>query len=202
MAEATTTPARRGRAGRLRRRRHRASLAARAADRRCLLHRPVDGRPAVLAAAVSFFQLAQMARHRGAGAVGGAARMACGGPSAAAGAGRPAGVAACRVARHASFSFYALFFVVPLLGWAYTSAVGVPVVFLGVLPLPDFVPRDKSFGERGVEAAPRDRFVVARRGRRRPRGRGVQAPLRRTRRAARSYVAVVAEPEASKDARG
>ncbi len=43
--------------------------------------------------------------------------------------------------------FYALFFIVPLLGWAYTSAVGVPVVFLGVLPLPDFVPRDKSFGD-------------------------------------------------------
>ena len=27
------------------------------------------------------------------------------------------------------------------------KAVGVPVVFLGVLPLPDFVPRDKSFGD-------------------------------------------------------
>jgi len=43
--------------------------------------------------------------------------------------------------------FYALFFLVPLLGWAYTSAVGVPVVWLGVLPLPDFVPRDKLFGD-------------------------------------------------------
>ena len=43
--------------------------------------------------------------------------------------------------------FYALFFVVPLLGWAYTSAVGVSVVWLGVLPLPDFVPRDKPLGE-------------------------------------------------------
>ena len=43
--------------------------------------------------------------------------------------------------------FYVLFFVVPLLGWAYTSAVGVPVVFLGVLPLPDFVPRDKALGD-------------------------------------------------------
>ena len=43
--------------------------------------------------------------------------------------------------------FYALFFVVPLLGWAYTSAVGVPVVFLGWLPLPDFVGRDKAFGD-------------------------------------------------------
>jgi cytochrome b561 len=43
--------------------------------------------------------------------------------------------------------FYALFFVVPLLGWAYTSAVGVPVVWFGWLPLPDFVPRNKSFGD-------------------------------------------------------
>jgi len=43
--------------------------------------------------------------------------------------------------------FYALFFLVPLLGWAFTSAIGVPVVWFGVLPLPDFVPRDKPFGE-------------------------------------------------------
>lgn len=43
--------------------------------------------------------------------------------------------------------FYALFFAVPLLGWAYTSADGVPVVLFGVLPLPDFVPRDKPFGD-------------------------------------------------------
>nr|HET7860458.1 cytochrome b/b6 domain-containing protein [Caldimonas sp.] len=43
--------------------------------------------------------------------------------------------------------FYALFFLVPLLGWATTSALGVPVVLFGVLPLPDFVPRDKPLGE-------------------------------------------------------
>ncbi len=43
--------------------------------------------------------------------------------------------------------FYLLFFAVPLLGWAYTSAVGVPVVWFGWLPLPDFVPVDKPFGE-------------------------------------------------------
>lgn len=35
---------------------------------------------------------------------------------------------------------YALFFTVPLLGWAYSSAAGFPIVFLGLLPLPDFVP--------------------------------------------------------------
>ncbi|MBS0506351.1 MAG: cytochrome b [Proteobacteria bacterium] len=35
---------------------------------------------------------------------------------------------------------YVLFFLVPLLGWAYSSAAGFPIVFLGLLPLPDFVP--------------------------------------------------------------
>jgi Cytochrome B561 len=49
--------------------------------------------------------------------------------------------------RGTHLGFYALFFIVPLLGWAYTSAVGFPVVLFGVLPLPDFVPRDKPFGE-------------------------------------------------------
>jgi cytochrome b561 len=39
---------------------------------------------------------------------------------------------------------YALFFAVPLVGWAYTSAVGFPVVLFGVLPLPDFVSPDRA----------------------------------------------------------
>lgn len=34
---------------------------------------------------------------------------------------------------------YALFFAVPLAGWAYSSAAGFPVVLFGVLPLPDLV---------------------------------------------------------------
>lgn len=34
---------------------------------------------------------------------------------------------------------YALCLVVPLAGWAYSSAAGLPVVFLGVLALPDWV---------------------------------------------------------------
>jgi cytochrome b561 len=41
-------------------------------------------------------------------------------------------------------ALYALFFIVPLLGWAYSSATGFPVVVFGVLPLPDFVPTDKA----------------------------------------------------------
>ena len=42
---------------------------------------------------------------------------------------------------------YLLFFAVPLVGWAYSSAAGFPVVVFGVLPLPDFVPPDKALAE-------------------------------------------------------
>ncbi len=42
---------------------------------------------------------------------------------------------------------YALFFAIPLLGWAYSSAAGFPIVWFGVLPLPDFVPVDKELAE-------------------------------------------------------
>ena len=34
---------------------------------------------------------------------------------------------------------YALFFIVPLMGWAYSSAKGFPIVWFGVWPLPDLV---------------------------------------------------------------
>lgn len=37
-----------------------------------------------------------------------------------------------------------LFVVVALLGWAYSSAAGYPLVWFGVLPLPDFVPPDRA----------------------------------------------------------
>lgn len=42
---------------------------------------------------------------------------------------------------------YALFFVVPLVGWAYSSAVGFSIVLFGVLPLPDFVSADPALAE-------------------------------------------------------
>ncbi|MBI3367561.1 MAG: cytochrome b [Burkholderiales bacterium] len=42
---------------------------------------------------------------------------------------------------------YALFFAIPLVGWAYTSAAGFPVVWFGVLPLPDFVAPDRALAE-------------------------------------------------------
>ncbi len=42
---------------------------------------------------------------------------------------------------------YVLFFVVPLLGWAYSAARGFPVVWFGVLPLPDLVEADPARAE-------------------------------------------------------
>jgi cytochrome b561 len=42
---------------------------------------------------------------------------------------------------------YLLFFAVPLLGWAYSSAAGFPIVLFGVLPLPDFVPVNRELAE-------------------------------------------------------
>jgi cytochrome b561 len=52
-----------------------------------------------------------------------------------------------RAAHATHLLLYALFFAVPLLGWAYSSAAGFPVVWFGVLPLPDFVPVDKALAE-------------------------------------------------------
>ncbi len=53
-----------------------------------------------------------------------------------------------RMAHHGTHhALYALFFVVPLVGWAYSSAAGFPVVLFGVLPLPDFVSADKALAE-------------------------------------------------------
>lgn len=42
---------------------------------------------------------------------------------------------------------YILFFAVPLLGWAYSSAAGFPIVLFGVLPLPDFVPVSEGLAD-------------------------------------------------------
>jgi cytochrome b561 len=49
--------------------------------------------------------------------------------------------------RATHLAFYGLFFVVPIAGWLYTSAVGVPVVWFGWLPLPDLVPVDKPLAD-------------------------------------------------------
>lgn len=45
------------------------------------------------------------------------------------------------------YLMYALFFAVPLIGWAYSSAAGFPVVWFGVWQLPDFVSPNPSLAE-------------------------------------------------------
>lgn len=47
---------------------------------------------------------------------------------------------------------YALFFIVPLAGWAYSSAKGFPIVWFGVLPLPDLVGKDEALAHTLKEA--------------------------------------------------
>jgi cytochrome b561 len=41
---------------------------------------------------------------------------------------------------------YALLFALPLSGWAYSNAVGYPVVYLGLVRLPNLVAKDKALG--------------------------------------------------------
>lgn len=53
-----------------------------------------------------------------------------------------------RMAHHATHhGLYLLFFAVPLLGWAFSSAAGFPVVLFGLLPLPDFVPVNENLAD-------------------------------------------------------
>ncbi|MDZ4187588.1 MAG: cytochrome b [Hydrogenophaga sp.] len=42
---------------------------------------------------------------------------------------------------------YALFFAIPLLGWAYSSAAGFPIVWWGLWPLPDWVPVNSELAD-------------------------------------------------------
>jgi cytochrome b561 len=42
---------------------------------------------------------------------------------------------------------YLLLIAVPVLGWLHSSAAGFPVVWFGVLPLPDMVGKDKALAE-------------------------------------------------------
>jgi len=44
-------------------------------------------------------------------------------------------------------ALYVFFFVVPVFGWAHSSALGFRTVYLGLIRLPDFVPKDKALAE-------------------------------------------------------
>lgn len=52
-----------------------------------------------------------------------------------------------RAAEASHALMYALFLAVPLMGWAYSSAAGFPVVWFGLLPLPDWIPRSEALAE-------------------------------------------------------
>lgn len=53
-----------------------------------------------------------------------------------------------RVAHHATHhGLYVLFFAVPLLGWAYSSAAGFPIVWFGQIALPDLLAKNKELAD-------------------------------------------------------
>ena len=53
-----------------------------------------------------------------------------------------------RIAAHSTHHLlYALILVIPLSGWLMSSAYGVQVVYLSVLPLPDLVAKDKALAD-------------------------------------------------------
>jgi cytochrome b561 len=52
-----------------------------------------------------------------------------------------------QAAQATHLALYGLFFAVPLVGWAYSSAAGFPIVLFGLWPLPDFVAPDRALAE-------------------------------------------------------
>ncbi|MCX7179648.1 MAG: cytochrome b [Proteobacteria bacterium] len=51
------------------------------------------------------------------------------------------------IAQYMHHGLYLLLLAVPLSGWLMSSAFGIPVVWFGVLPLPDLIGKDKELGE-------------------------------------------------------
>ncbi len=52
-----------------------------------------------------------------------------------------------RAAKANHAALYLLCLLIPLVGWAYTSAAGVSIVLYGVLPLPDLLAKDKALAD-------------------------------------------------------
>jgi len=50
------------------------------------------------------------------------------------------------------WALYFLMLAIPLSGWAFSSAAGYPVVYLGIWQLPDWVPKDKALAEQMQDA--------------------------------------------------
>lgn len=56
-----------------------------------------------------------------------------------------------KAAKAAHWLLYALIFIIPVIGWLMSSAHGFQTVYLGVLPIPDLLARDKGAAE-GLKA--------------------------------------------------
>jgi cytochrome b561 len=54
-------------------------------------------------------------------------------------------------AQVAHVALYVLMFVQPLSGWIYSNAAGYPIVYLGVLPLPNLVAKNKALAQSWME---------------------------------------------------
>jgi len=53
-----------------------------------------------------------------------------------------------KFAAHAlHFALYVLMFLQPLSGWIYSNAAGYPIVYLGLIPLPTLVAKDKALAD-------------------------------------------------------
>ena len=52
-----------------------------------------------------------------------------------------------RMAHVSHLALYVLLFVTPLSGWIYSSAAGLPTVYLGLIQLPDLVSRDRELAQ-------------------------------------------------------
>ena len=52
-----------------------------------------------------------------------------------------------RAAHSLHFLLYVLLFIIPVSGWLMSSAKGAPVVYLGLVQLPDLVGKDKALGD-------------------------------------------------------
>lgn len=52
-----------------------------------------------------------------------------------------------RASRAAYVLLYVLMVAIPLSGWIYSSSTGVSVVYLGLVPLPDLIPKDREIAK-------------------------------------------------------
>ena len=52
-----------------------------------------------------------------------------------------------RAAKYSHVALYVLFFAAPLTGWLFSSAAGFQTVYLGMLPIPDLLPKHKELAE-------------------------------------------------------